>query len=453
MISRWLRLGDRRGNVALIAALCAPIMMLMVGAAIDYGYALNVNQRLNEAADTAVISAISPAIAQGAGSYALAYSGNHMYLQANQTFKANTTTLPITVTPHITIASNTSNNSTTYTATLTYSTSVPTFFAGLIGMSSIPISGTAQAKTTPLTYIRIFILIDISQSMGIGSTAADMNALYTRIANNGQGTGGEAGCVFGCHVAESTQAASNEAYAHNTTSYSTSGSYGTDTGAYINLRVDAANSAVDSIIQTAVSDENSTTPNISIGLYTMSSYPSATVTQVFAPTTSLTSHENAAVTLGANTATGPADSDLSNELTTFTNNYLPAQGTGGSSSSPLNFVFLVTDGLVDTYNTSCTYSHCTQAFQSSYCNQLQAKATVGVIYTTYLPIYNNNNVSSGYESDYSLLVLPYVNQIPTNLQACASSSIYYFEASYGPAIQQAMQTLFATSLQTVRLTQ
>jgi hypothetical protein len=295
--------------------------------------------------------------------------------------------------------------------------------------------------------------MDISQSMGIGSTANDMSTLYMRIGNNGQGTGGEGGCVFGCHVAESTQTASNEAYAHNTVSYTKTGSYGTDAGGYINLRIDAANSAVDSIIQTAMSDENSTTPNISIGLYTMSAYPSATVTQVFAPTTSLAAHQSVAVDLGANSASGLADSDFTDQITQFTSNYLPAQGTGASASSPLNFVFLITDGLVDSYGSSCTYSHCTQAFQSSYCNQLQAKAAVGVIYTTYLVIYNNNNSSDGYENDYNLLVAPYVSQIPTNLKACASAPNYYFEASYGPQIVSALQTLFATSLQTVRLTQ
>jgi len=456
MISRWFRFGDRRGNVALIVAMCAPIMMLMVGAAIDYGYALNINQRLNEAADTAVLSAISPAIAQGAGSYAIAYANNNMHTVAMNTFATNTAGLPISVTPSVNVQSSTSSaNIISYTATLTYSTSVPTFFAGLIGMSSIPISGHAQATTTPLVYMRYFILIDNSQSMGIASTTTDMANLYIRIANNGQGTTQEPGCVFGCHVAESTQANSNEAYAHNTVSYSKTGSYGTDAGGYITLRIDSANAAVDSIIQAAIAAENSSSPNISIGLYTMSSYPSSTVTQVFAPTTNLSSETAVAVDLGSDTAGGVADSDIPNLLTNFVSNYLPAQGTGASASSPLNFVFLVTDGLVDTYNPSCTHSHCASALPSSDCTQLQNRATVGVIYTTYLPIYNYNNSADGYESDYSQIVLPQNNnnQIATNLQACATSSNYYFQASDGPTLISSMQSLFTTSLQTVRLTQ
>jgi hypothetical protein len=210
---------------------------------------------------------------------------------------------------------------------------------------------------------------------------------------------------------------------------------------------------VDSIIQTAIAAENSTTPNISIGLYTMNAYPSATVTQVFAPTTSLSQYENVAIDLGSNSPSGFADTDLYDQITQFANTYLPAQGTGASASSPINYVFLVTDGLADTYNPSCSHGHCTEAFQSSWCNQLQAKATVGVIYTTYLPIYNYNYQPAGYESNYQELVLPYINQIPTNLSGCATSSNYYFQADYGPDIVAAMQSMFTTSLETVRLTQ
>jgi hypothetical protein len=244
-------------------------------------------------------------------------------------------------------------------------------------------------------------------------------------------------------VAESTQAYPSEDYAHNLSPY-------------INLRIDSANSAVDSIIQTAIADENSTSPNISIGLYTMSALSSPIVTQVFAPTTNLTQYKTVAVDLGANTPNGLGDSDLVNQIAYFATNYLPAQGTGASASSPLNYVFLVTDGVVDTQGSSCTSGHCTEALPPSTCTQLKSKATVGVIYTTYLPIYNYNNSAYGYETNYYNLVYPLVNPTDTltsNLTACATSSNYFFPATSGSDIVAAMQSLFATSLQTVRLTQ
>jgi hypothetical protein len=179
-------------------------------------------------------------------------------------------------------------------------------------------------------------------------------------------------------------------------------------------------------------------------------------------TTNLSAYTNAAVDLGENTPGGLGDSNLPDQISSFAAN-LPAQGTGASASSPLNYVFLVTDGMTDIYDPTgaCTSGHCTASLQPSQCSALKAKATVGVIYTTYLPLYNYNNSADGYEINYSELVYP--NQYPNNsyptdaiqnnLTACATSSNYFFPASYGPDIVAAMQSLFATSLQTVRLTQ
>jgi hypothetical protein len=311
--------------------------------------------------------------------------------------------------------------------------------------------------------------------MGIAASQTEMQELYQRIAQYGQGTGGEAGCVFGCHVQGTLangqpQAYPNEDYAHYLSPY-------------INLRIDSANTAIDDIVNTAISDENATTPNISIGLYTMTGYPSATITPVFPTnqttptstnnvkwqaTTNLSPWKSVSVDLGPNDIGGEGDSDLTNELNNFAAS-LPAQGTGASAASPLNYVFLITDGVVDTSNPSCTYGHCMAALQANACNALKQVATVGVIYTTYLPIYSdpsnpaNNPTTGPFENDYYTLVfntanaannnISIQNQLLPNLTACATSSNYFFQASYGSDIVAAMQALFATSLQSVRLTQ
>ncbi len=429
---------SRRANVTAIFSICGAILSMAVGFTIDFGYAVNINQRLNQAADTAVLAAVSVTAADASGGYANAISQSHFYNFGMQSWAVNTTGIPIQVTPSLSVVANSSGGA---TATLTYSASVPTYFAGLIGINSIPISGKATATSKPLTYVRYYILVDISQSMGIGATTTDMQNLYNRVVQYGQGTGGETGCVFGCHVAESTQTYSNEYLAHNMSPY-------------ITLRIDSASSAIDNIISSAISAENSTSPNIAVGLYTMNDYPSATVTQIFAPTTSLSSYASVSISLGNNTSSGVGDTDFTDQITNFTTNYLQAQGTGASSSSPLNYVFLITDGLSDV---SCTtggyYGHCAAAFSPSLCQQMKSKATVGIIYTTYLPIYANNTPSNGYEVAYKNLAAPYVSSIPSNLQACASSSSYYYEASDGPSISTGMQTLFQSSQQFGRLTQ
>ena len=81
-------------------------------------------------------------------------------------------------------------------------------------------------------------------------------------------------------------------------------------------------------------------------------------------------------------------------------------GNGFSSQSPLNYVFIITDGVQDVYGASCFWKHCTQALDPSLCDQFKAVATVGVIYTTYLPFYQNNNSADGYDTLYDGIVQP-----------------------------------------------
>jgi len=437
----WL--GDRKGNVAIMMALIMPMMMIMVGFAIDYAHAVDIQHRINAAADTGVLAAVAPNTAYDDGSYQNAYKNHVMYNLAVDTFSANTQNISVTPSTNITITPTTSGNTLVYTAQISWTASVPTWFSGVIGINSMPIAGVASAVTSPPVYIRYFILVDNSQSMGIGATATDMSNLYTLVQNTpNQATGSETGCVFGCHVTQVgntgvMQSQSNEALAHANG---------------ITLRIDSASSAIQNIIQTAIGYESPVSPNISIGLYTMSDYPSTTVTQVFAPTTSLSQYQTTTVDLGANNTNGIADSDFYDQINQFITNYLPAQGTGLTASSPVNYVFIITDGMVDTPGCG-SFNHCTNAFQSSYCTQLKTKANVGVIYTTYLPIYSGNNAANGYEYNYSQLAASYVSSIPTNLQACATSTAFYYQASDGPSISAGMQTLFANSLTIGHLTQ
>jgi len=454
--------GDRRGVAAVIMAICAPVLMLMIGFAIDYGYALNINQRLNGAADSAVLAATSPsatAASQGivasAAGCGTGGTGCFSYLRALETFIANENNIPIPlVVPSISISTSTSKK---VTATLTYSTSVPTFFSGIVGLSSIPISGHAQATASPLTYVNYYILLDVSNSMGIGASAADQLALYNATLNK-YGSG----CQFGCHVPDTGQPETNEYLAH---SLSTP----------VTLRIDAAKTAILDIINTAANlNQNG---NIQIGLYTMNQDPNTniTVTQVQAPTTSqstLTSAVNN-IDLGNNLVTNGSsrgDTNFSAQLSSFTSSYFTAatNGTGLSPSSPLNYVLIVTDGVADTTQpcpsgAPYTSYHCMSVFDPAICTSLQGAATVGVLYTTYDPIYANPNYpSQGYTASYADLVAPLVpststlspsDYIASKLEACASSSQYFLQADQGTEIISQMQALFANTLQTARLTQ
>jgi Flp pilus assembly protein TadG len=426
--TRWR---DTSGNVAIITALLLPVLIAVAGFGMDYAYAAFVKQRLDRAAEAAVIGAVSQNAATSGGGYS---NVSWLYDYGLNIFTGNVSQLSVgTVTPTLTVTQK-GNGA---VATLTYSANVPTLFSGIVGIKSFPVTGTASANASGITYINYYIVVDISQSMGIGSTSTDMTNLYNRSAAYNGG-----GCVFGCHVEDTGQTYTNEYLAHNMSPT-------------ITLRIDSAVAAIQSIVSSAKTAAGSHN-NIQIGLYTMSEDPvtGKLFNTIASPSSNYSSLTSLAATidLGNNVAGGLGDSDFVDQLTQF-NAVIPASGSGVSATSPLNYVFIITDGMVDTPGAGCIDGHCTAAFLSSYCSSLKTKATVGVIYTTYLPIYTNNNPADGYHIAYAALAEPYVGQIPTNLQNCASSSSYYFEASDGPAITTAMQALFAQTISTATLTQ
>src|ERR1700749_2129660 len=57
-------LRSRRGNVSILYALVAPILVFGGGAAIDYGRAAQIHTKLNAAADAAALAALTPTMLQ-----------------------------------------------------------------------------------------------------------------------------------------------------------------------------------------------------------------------------------------------------------------------------------------------------------------------------------------------------------------------------------------------------
>lgn len=460
-LGRWgcaPRLG-RSGAVALVTAVCAPVLVMIAGFAADFGYASYVNQRLARATDAAALSAVSQTVATAAGGY-----GNLAYLQSAgvKYFNANTAGLSIPggIGFNLSVIPDGSGG---VIATATYNAAVPTTFSGIIGMSTIPVAGNAKTTAKPVVYVNYYILVDTSQSMGIAATASDMAALYNLVVSNNNGSGGEAGCVFGCHVRAPShvpddgvlQSVSNEQLAHSNN---------------ITLRIDSAVTAIKSIISQAQSVAGYNL-NIGFGLYAIQENPNCTFPTCFQPyITNITpasgggqisqfrattsndypSLQAAASTidLGDNQKGGIGDSDFPDELNAFatmlTNAGIVANGSGVSATSPMNYFFIITDGAADVPGWCNGHSHCTSAFNPANCSLLKTRGTVGTIYTTWNDIWANNNPAGNVlEGNYAGLVKPFKDQIGPNLQSCASSSDYYFPANEGPEIIAAMQALFA----------
>jgi Flp pilus assembly protein TadG len=414
----------------MIIGLGAPVLFGAAGFAVDYGYASFMKQSLDKALDISVLAATSQTAATSGGGYS---NTGWMRQYGLNIWTANTSNLNVAVTPTLTVASNGTGG---VIANGTYSYSMPTFFSRIVGIPTMTLTGSAQAQANPQTYLNYYIVLDISQSMGIGATQTDMTNLYARTTAYGNG-----GCVFGCHVSTPGQPYTNEYLAHNISPR-------------INLRIDAAISAIQTIIADAQSAAG-TSKNIKIGLYTMSADPVTGIklNTVSVPSSNYTNLNNLAgtITLGNNNSGGTGDTDYSSQLTQFAS-VIPTNGSGTSSVAPKNYVFIITDGVKDTPG-ACTSGHCTSAFDQSLCTALKAKSTVGTIYTTYLPIYNGNNSAYGFDINYSQLVAPFASQLAGNLQACATSSNYYYEAQDSAALNESMKALFQSTLTTARITQ
>jgi Flp pilus assembly protein TadG len=71
-LDRLLR--NRRGNISMMYALVAPVLVFGGGAAIDYGRAAQIHTKLNAAADAAALAALTPAMLQQSASVAQAAS-------------------------------------------------------------------------------------------------------------------------------------------------------------------------------------------------------------------------------------------------------------------------------------------------------------------------------------------------------------------------------------------
>src|SRR5260370_15481000 len=65
-------------------------------------------------------------------------------------------------------------------------------FAGLVGMSSVPINGTSQSIASTPPNIDFYLLLDNSPSMAIAATTTGINTMVSNTASQG-------GCAFACH--------------------------------------------------------------------------------------------------------------------------------------------------------------------------------------------------------------------------------------------------------------
>jgi Flp pilus assembly protein TadG len=440
-VNAFLRLGgDRRGNFGLIFGLVAIPVIVGVGCSLDFARSYGIRLKMQSDLDSALIAAVKNVDT---------LDETHIKQRVKDWFNAQSSEQGVAYTlssDAITV----SKGSRVITANA--SATIPTTLLGILNVTQLPVAVQTSVAGPATSYLNVYIVLDKSASMMLPATAAGQASMQTY---------SESACVFACHTAEGDSKPYNGVVYKN--NFALSRAMG------VKLRTDiAVDAAANVISQIASADPKQT--YIKVGLYAIG----GTGTQVLAPTSSTATalsalnNDNNGLTSATSQSTSAFDVSLP-QLASF----VGTAGDGSSAAKPLKLVLMMTDGVQSTRpwvtadDNSNTY---VTPLNPAWCKSMvTAGATVGVLYTEYLPMtwdwgYNrtlalklkNSAFASkwgGVRDTASASNITSLNYIPYALKACASSSDMYISAADASAIQAGLGKLFQQYLGSVRLTQ
>jgi Flp pilus assembly protein TadG len=340
---------DEKGASLLMFALAIIPVMLAVGAAIDYGRSASIKNALNAAADTAALTAAKVAAEQIAANNSSWQAA--AVTAAQNVFVGNAQSiggLAAAPAPSVSL----SQSGASVVAQLSFSVQVATTVMRVGGISTLNVANTVTATiSTPLqNYTDLHIVIDTSASMGLGASSSDQAALSQPTVLGG------IGCALACHFTDDVGDTDNLAAARAV--------YNPATGTNVQLRIDAVKAAIVNAL-TAVQNANSTVElaKLRIAVYTFSNalanvYPLQTgVSGAIAAVDAVDLAVSAPCSGGGSGCAvtgGAGGTNISYSLQQLAAT-LAAAGDGSSSTSPLGYVLLVTDGVQDsTYDYQAT---------------------------------------------------------------------------------------------------
>jgi Flp pilus assembly protein TadG len=499
MFSRFRR--DKRANIAITFVFATMPLLLAIGCAVDYSLATRMRAKLQSAADSASVAAIS----QKSPGYtaAIAMTGNGSVTagvtDANNVFNGNMGGIAgfsnLSLTATVTKTGNVLNS------VVTFSADVPVVFMKLIGYQKLTVTGTSRSTASMPLYLDFYLMLDVSGSMGLPST----NDEQTRLAavnpdNFGNYPGG---CTLACHFA-TQDVCNNSGQKYPTNNYclgypisrvsysaykqllqnnsghlpnsmlsglpnslysalSTVSSCPSDgTDACIQLRADAVGYAVNQLFNTA----NATAKvanQFRIGLYPFIQYLYA----YFALTSSINGSSTNSSTINyaaanlasqldtnTNSGLGSGGTHFENAFATM-NTTITSVGDGSTWNNTLPYVFLITDGAQDPQTKGLNAgnwsgsNHATTLDPVAQCKPLKDRGIIiSVLYVPYQPIQNPNASFAGNEDGYAN---SNIANIPASLQACASPN-FFFTANTPADITTALNAMFNQALVTAHIT-
>ncbi|AWL93137.1 Flp pilus assembly protein TadG [Bradyrhizobium ottawaense] len=425
---------DRRGNIAVIFALACVPLITAVGCAVDYSRATQTRAKLQAAADAASVGSIakaSPAFkAAGSmtsdGAISVGVTDAQNIFDAN---RANQTGYTLnSVTPTVV------KTGSTVTSTVAFNATVNTMFLGLIGKTALTLTGTSKATASMPLYIDFYLLLDNSPSMGVGATPTDVQTMVNNTSDK---------CAFACHDLKDKN-----------NYYDLAKKLGVTT------RIDVLRTATQSLMDTASATETYSN-QFRMAIYDFGGSASTLgLRNLFSLSGSLSSAKSAAGNIDLMSVNGQNENN--DQDTAFTaifpaiNGEISSPGTG-TSSSPLKYLFFVSDGVADESNTGCLKplsgtTRCQSPLNAALCKTMKDRGVkIAVLYTTYLALPTN--------SWYMKWVAPFNtgpygpspnSEIAQNMQSCASSGLY-FEVSPTQGISDAMNALFKKAVADARI--
>ncbi|EJN07100.1 Flp pilus assembly protein TadG [Bradyrhizobium sp. YR681] len=427
---------DRRGNIAVIFAFSCVPLITVVGCAVDYARATQIRSKLQAAADAASVGSVAKASPAFAAAGSMTSDGTIAVgvTDAKNIFNANVANLTgymlNSVTPTVV------KSGSAVTSTVTFSGTINTMFLGVIGKTALSMSGTSTSTASMPLYVDFYLLLDNSPSMGVAATPADV----TKMVNNTSDK-----CAFACHD-----------YNDANNYYNLAKTLGVTT------RIDVLRSATQSLMDTAGATETYSN-QFRMAIYDFgASSQTIGLRALFSLSASLSSAKTAAGGIDLMGVFGNNDAYTADKDTQFStvfpaiNSVIAAPGAG-TSAAPMKYLFFVSDGVADEYNTGCAKptvsgGRCQSPIDVSLCTTIKSRGIkIAVLYTTYLQLPTNSWYMSYIDPFNKGPFGPSPNsEIAQNMKSCATPGLY-FEVSPTQGISDAMNALFKKAVADARI--
>ena len=308
-------------------------------------------------------------------------------------------------------------------------------FSSILGINSLPVTGSSSAKSSVSPKIDFYMLLDTSPSMAIAATTSGIATMVSNTASQG-------GCAFACH--ETNPASDNLGNPGGIDNYQLARNLG------VTLRIDLVNSAVQDLMTLAPTTAAQNYTSYRVALYTID----YNFTQLSPLTSNFSAAKTAAGTLQAVTVYNNNCLTVSN-CNSDEDSYLdmglqqinstmpnPGTGTGNTGDTPEEVLFIVSDGVED-YIYSGNRNYGPINTHTNYCQTIKNRGIrIAFLYLTYNPLPTN-----GW---YNTYIAPIQSSIATTAQNCASPGLY-FQVNTDGDISGALTNLFQKAVSTAHL--